>query len=228
MQNMCSSLCVNALTMCDKEEMNSPDQMSIISDFNVATSCNPQQAMLAMGGYSYLNYNHMDYSYPPDTPVSVSSMSWWPPNESYFEKQETESTGYLPEHSRLLSKSPSTESVKSKKKSSSRNKDVKRKCTNCGARNTPSWRRGLNGGKLLCNACGLYERVNGKKRKVMVQPDGSIKVARGDDSEHGKCASCLTQEAKRWCKIEGQLFCTYSGAICCAVLCSSLLCSTLT
>ncbi|KAI8069885.1 hypothetical protein BC940DRAFT_296406 [Gongronella butleri] len=54
----------------------------------------------------------------------------------------------------------------------------KKKCTNCGATKTPSWRRGLVG-QLLCNACGLYEKVNGRRRVLSEQDDGSFKVTRG-------------------------------------------------
>ncbi|CAG8830049.1 22753_t:CDS:1, partial [Gigaspora rosea] len=36
----------------------------------------------------------------------------------------------------------------------SRNGEIYR-CSNCGARETPAWRRDLRGEALLCNACGL-------------------------------------------------------------------------
>ncbi|ORY94445.1 hypothetical protein BCR43DRAFT_506452 [Syncephalastrum racemosum] len=39
-------------------------------------------------------------------------------------------------------------------KKSKKTKDRK-KCSNCGATKTPSWRRGSLSSRLLCNACGL-------------------------------------------------------------------------
>ncbi|KAI8342908.1 GATA zinc finger-domain-containing protein [Chlamydoabsidia padenii] len=43
-----------------------------------------------------------------------------------------------------------------------RGKDFgRKKCTNCGATKTPSWRRSNEGSRLLCNACGLYYTHHG-------------------------------------------------------------------
>ncbi|KAH9967569.1 hypothetical protein BC827DRAFT_1089877, partial [Russula dissimulans] len=38
---------------------------------------------------------------------------------------------------------------------------VRRRCFNCGATETTTWRRStISYGKLLCNRCGLYERTH--------------------------------------------------------------------
>ncbi|KNE73252.1 hypothetical protein AMAG_17428 [Allomyces macrogynus ATCC 38327] len=39
-------------------------------------------------------------------------------------------------------------------------------CTNCGATETPAWRRGMNH-EPLCNACGLYRRTHNMHRPVL-------------------------------------------------------------
>ncbi|CAG8512498.1 14607_t:CDS:2 [Ambispora leptoticha] len=66
------------------------------------------------------------------------------------------------------------------------------RCANCGTRDTPAWRRDLQGVALLCNACGIYLRLHNRHRPFQIDPDGEIHISK-DQSRIDcriKCAKC--------------------------------------
>ncbi|KAK6090199.1 hypothetical protein P3W45_000747 [Vairimorpha bombi] len=68
-------------------------------------------------------------------------------------------------------------------------KAKQRICSNCSTTSTPSWRRGENGKSLLCNACGLYQKLHGRARPYTVTPSGRTKALKGG-YEKTLCVSC--------------------------------------
>lgn len=82
-----------------------------------------------------------------------------------------------------------------------------RRCTHCGTQETPSWRRNSHG-RLLCNACGLYERIHREPRRFVVQ-DGVLRAKRRSSAEAGSrsCANCGTDQTPMWRKIINIYYC---------------------
>ncbi|KAF9432833.1 Trans-acting T-cell-specific transcription factor GATA-3 [Entomortierella beljakovae] len=72
-------------------------------------------------------------------------------------------------------------------------------CNNCGTTQTPSWRRCRQGRILLCNACGLYEKLHAKSRPFFKARDGTIKIHRSLPG-HPPCEICGATRTSIWSK----------------------------
>jgi GATA-binding protein 1 len=94
--------------------------------------------------------------------------------------------------------------------------DTKRKpklriCSNCVTTTTPSWRRSVDGKKLLCNACGLYQKLHGRPRPYSITPEGKTKALKSG-LDKVKCKNCNTTESSLWRKgFGGQPLCNSCG-----------------
>jgi len=138
---------------------------------------------------SYNTTNTQGWYQPPTPPSPISNSPVSPGSTS-----STSLASYLP----IPNVSPSFPYSFNKSAEKAKPKDS-RQCVNCGVTNTPLWRRD-NTGNYLCNACGLYHKMNGTNRPLVKPKNSRVSSCRREGTA---CANCETTQTTLWRRTSG-------------------------
>ncbi len=114
------------------------------------------------------------YAKEKNFPTYSYEGNYYPSQDYYYNEYYPENRVYNP---------------KDNKENSNKKKNKQRVCTNCQTTSTPSWRRGSNGKILLCNACGLYQKLHNRSRPFSITSEGKTKALKGT-FEKSVCVAC--------------------------------------
>jgi Zn ribbon nucleic-acid-binding protein len=73
-----------------------------------------------------------------------------------------------------------------------------RRCHSCNRAETSEWRRGPDGARTLCNACGLHYAKLTKKNTLKLHDSGVSTQLQATSAPPARCHSCNRAETSEW------------------------------